>query len=201
MKKKIKDHFQKVDPILFDVIQNQKSFEVIKEIPSKDYFGVLCSAVVGQQLAGKAARAIHSRFVELFSQKRVTSKKVLGITDKDIRDAGLSWGKVRCIKDFAEKVERKEVNLRTLFSLSDEEVIVELTKVKGMGPWTAEMFLMFSLGRDDVFSHGDLGLRRAIEDLYKIKDPSREKVDSITKPWSPYRSWGSRVLWQYLDGK
>ena len=121
------------------------------------------------------------------------------LSDREVREAGTSWAKVGFLKDLAEKTVSKEVPFSKLSDLDDEAVIEELIKVKGIGRWTAEMFLIFSLGRPDVFSHGDLGLRRAIEKLYKLADPSQEDIEAITIKWSPYRSWGSRALWKWYD--
>ena len=103
------------------------------------------------------------------------------------------------LKFIDEKVNSKEVKLNRLKDMTDEEVVEELTKVRGIGPWTAEMFLMFSLGREDIFSFGDVGLRRGMERLYNLSNPSEETIEAITIKWSPYRTWGSRVLWKAAD--
>ncbi len=113
----------------------------------------------------------------------------------------MSWSKVRFVRDLADKVSAKFIQLPQLAQLSNEEVITELTKVKGIGPWTAEMFLMFTLGREDVFSFGDLGLAKAIQKLYNLKQkPTRKQLEKITKKWSPYRTHAALVLWKSLDG-
>lgn len=111
----------------------------------------------------------------------------------------MSWAKARYIRDIAEKMERREVRLSRLHTLGDEEVIAELTKIKGVGRWTAEMFLMFSLGREDVFSFGDLGLRKAMQKLYGMPEFSRKRAESIVIRWSPYRTFASRILWKTSD--
>ena len=124
------------------------------------------------------------------------------IPDQKIRDAGLSWAKVKYLKDLADKVKNKVIHLEKLDTLSNEEVITELTKVKGIGPWTAEMFLMFTLGREDVFSHGDLGLKNAIKKLYGFKkDPTRKQVEKIIARWTPYKTYACRILWKSLEIK
>ncbi|MBI3559512.1 DNA-3-methyladenine glycosylase 2 family protein, partial [Candidatus Gottesmanbacteria bacterium] len=108
--------------------------------------------------------------------------------------------KTRFIRDLAHQVLTKSVQLDQLAQLSDQDVIVELTKVKGIGPWTAEMFLMFTLGREDVFSYGDLGLRKAIKKLYGFKkDPTVKQMDKIVHKWKPFRSFAARILWKSLD--
>lgn len=178
MYKKIKDHFRKSDPILYSIIEKVGTLEELEFRHPDDYFLSLCREIIGQQLADKASSAIFSRFIKLFPNKKVAPKYALKIPDLKMREAGMAWSKVRFIKDLAKKVLDKELKLAELDKLSDELVIAELTKVKRIGPWTAEMFLMFTLGREDVFSHGDLGLRKAIKKLYKFKkEPSRKQVE------------------------
>ena len=159
----------------------------------------LCFEIINQQLSDKAADSIGKRFLTLFPRKQITTRRVRELSDQDIRDAGLSWSKVGFIKNLAEKVESKEIDFKQLPMLDNETAIAELTAIKGIGPWTAEMFLIFSLGREDVFSHGDVGLQRAIKQLYNLQDPSQEDIEGITAKWSPYRSWASLVLWKIVD--
>ena len=166
----------------------------------REYFASLCSEIINQQLASKAASAIEGRFVALFPRRVVTIKHTLSLTEKTLRNVGMSFAKARFIKDLAQKVTQKEVQLDKLQDSEDTTAIQELTKIKGIGPWTAEMFLIFTLGRPDIFSFGDLGLRRAIEKLYQLSDPSREELETITIKWSPYRSFASRILWKVVDG-
>lgn len=169
--------------------------------PSKtaDYFSDLVETIICQQLSDKAGATIFERFVNLFPQQKVTPGGVLALTNEKIRSVGPSWSKVNYIKNLAAQVTKSSLKLNTLHKLNDEEVISQLTKVKGIGRWTAEMFLMFSLGRKDVFSHGDLGLRRAIQRLYKFKHPpSQKKIEKIVAKWSPYRTYACRVLWRSL---
>jgi len=131
----------------------------------------------------------------------VDPKKLLKIKDQKLRDVGMSWGKVRYVKDLAIKHLGGEIDLSKLSSLSNEQVITELTKVKGIGPWTGEMFLMFTLRREDVFSFGDLGLKRGIEKLYNLKEPTVAQIEKIIMPWSPYKTYGSIALWHSLDNR
>ena len=197
--KKILLHFQKVDPVMYTAMREIGPLEEIKPREPREYFSSLCSEIISQQLSSKAAVPIHQRFLSLFPRKKVSTKHLLSIPDEKVRGVGTSWAKVSFLKDLAEKTINKEVPFSKLPNLDDEAVIEELIKVKGIGRWTAEMFLIFSLGRPDVFSHGDLGLRRAIEKLYKLTDPNQEKIEKITGKWSPYRSWGSRTLWKFID--
>ena len=112
----------------------------------------------------------------------------------------MSWAKARYIKNLAQTVTDGTVNLDNIASYDDEGVIAELTKVKGIGPWTAEMFLMFSLARQDIFSLGDLGLRKAIQKLYAFKKkPTDKQIEKLSKKWIPYRTCAARILWRSLD--
>jgi DNA-3-methyladenine glycosylase II len=154
---------------------------------------------VGQQLSGKAARAIYAKFVGLFERNSVEPKQILTLENQVLRDAGLSWAKVSYIKDLAVKVLSQELALETLAEFEDKKVIEALTTVKGVGPWTAEMFLIFTLGRENVFSYGDLGLKRGMESVYGLKDPSIEQMEQIVTPWSPFKSYGSIALWHALE--
>ena len=191
-------HFQTVDPILYEAARKMGPFTLVK---SDDYFMSLCREIIGQQLAGKAAEAIFNRFVGLFPDKKITIEYVLALPDEAIRAIGTSWAKARFIKDAAAKIHTKELDLSMLDGLSNEDVMAQLTKVKGIGPWTAEMFLMFTLARPDIFSHGDLGLFRAMQRLYKFKKASRKKIEQISQKWSPYRTYACLVLWDSLDRK
>jgi len=201
----IKNHFKSVDPVIHRAMQNidfDEWFNPREKRKTKlGYFSALCREIIGQQLAGKAAQAIIDRFINLFEGKRVTPEKVLAFEDGVLREVGMSWAKVKYLKDLSQKTIRDEVELEKLYELPDEAVVYELTKVKGIGPWTAEMLLIFSLGREDVFSFGDLGLRRGIEYLYEIKSPTEAKIKKIVDVWTPYKTYGSIALWHSLDTK
>lgn len=198
--KKILEHFKKVDPILYKAA-------VDADFMKMDFFGdenvnhfeKLCRAIVGQQLSVKAAATIYSRFEELIGKGMVTPEKILAAEEQKMRDAGMSWAKIKYVKDLAQKVLDKELHLESLSVMSDEEIVKELTAVKGIGQWTAEMYMMFTLGRPDIFSVGDLGLRRAMEKLYGLEKPSNEALIEMAKKWSPYRTYACRVLWESLD--
>lgn len=199
MDKKVLVHFQSVDPILFAICKQSKPITLQK---SQDYFSDLVEAIICQQLSDKAGVTIFGRFQKLFPNKKITPEQVLSLTDLVIRNVGPSWSKVRFMKNLAQAVMDGNLNLGALDTHTDEEVIKELTKVKGIGPWTAEMFLMFSLGREDIFSHGDLGLRRAIQKLYHFKkEPTRKQIEKISRTWSPYRTYACRILWRSLEIK
>ena len=191
-------HFQKTDKILYDLMRKVGPIEVIKPRSPDAYFQSLCREIVGQQLNGKVARVIFDRFTKLFPEQNITPERTLKLPDTKIRAAGMAWSKVEAIRDLAKNVVEGEVNLKSLKDLDDEQVMNELVKVKGIGPWTAQMFLMFTLGREDVFSNKDLGLQKAIRKLYKV-EPTPEKLEMITRKWSPYKTYASRVLWKSQD--
>ncbi len=200
MNKKIIAHFKKNDPVLHAIIEKIGQLEKFEIRNSDDYFRSLCGEIISQQLSGKAADTIYARFESLFPKKQVTPKNILKTPNEKLRKAGTSWSKARFIKDLAQKVLDKDLKLHELDKLSDELVIQEVTKVKGVGPWTAEMFLMFTLQRKDVFSHGDLGLRKAIKKLYKFKkEPTKKQIEKIARKWRPYRTYASRILWKSLE--
>ena len=197
MKKKIA-HLKRSDPVLAKVIARIKLGEISTD---RSHFEALVEAIVSQQLSVKAADTIFKRFAALTPGKKFpTPQQILKIPTAKIRKAGLSKMKASFIKDLAKKVLDKTVNLKMIDTWTDQEVVDHLTAVKGIGQWTAEMFLIFSLRRDDVFSYGDLGLRNAIQKLYKMKQPTTlAQAEKITAKWKPYRSLGSRYLWASLD--
>lgn len=196
MDPKVRLHFQTVDPVLFSVIDRIPSFAIQK---STDYFSDLVEAIICQQLSDKAGATIFSRFQTLFPDKQITPKKVLALKDEQIRNAGPSWSKVRYIKNIAQAVV-DGMDLSSFDNLNDQQIMNNLTAIQGIGPWTAEMFLMFTLGREDVFSFGDLGLKRAIKNLYHFKkEPTRKQIEKISNKWSPYRTYACRILWKSLE--
>ena len=167
-----------------------------------DLFRDIVWTITGQQLSSLAANAIFARFQKLFKGKPITPRKILALKEADMRAAGLSGAKVRAIKNVAEVVHKGHLDIKILPTLKDEEVVLELTKVKGVGPWTAQMLLMFSLGRPDVFSLGDLGLRKGIVQLYGFRQlPAEKRLAKLINQWSPYRTYAARVLWKVADKK
>ena len=190
---KIKAHFKQVDPVIY-AIMAEIDFGQWWGRQKPDYFAALCEDIIGQQLSGKAADSIFARLIKLFPGKLITPKRLLKLTDQQIRDVGTSWAKVRSLKDLALQVKTKRINLNKLDQLSDKAAMVELIKIKGIGPWTAEMFLIFTLKRENVFSQGDLGLNKAFKKLYGQRLP-----ETVIRHWSPYKSFGSLALWHSLD--
>jgi DNA-3-methyladenine glycosylase II len=164
-----------------------------------DAYGALLRAIVGQQLSTKAARTIYGRILELFGGRTPPPERLLEAGEGDLRAAGLSGRKVEYVRDLAAHVLSCELELDRLGELSDEEVIAEIVAVRGLGAWTAEMFLIFHLERPDVLSGGDLGIRKAVQIEYGLDEmPSPARVLEIGEPWRPHRSLASLYLWESL---
>lgn len=167
----------------------------------KDYFNHLVGNIIGQQLSGKAANTIYKRVLALCGGE-INAEKILAVSDEALRQAGVSGNKSKYIKNIACAAADKSLDLENLHNYDDEEIIRQLTAIKGIGRWTAEMFLIFSLAREDVFSFGDGGLSSAINKLYgNGAKLSKQEVKTITEKWKPYRSYASLYLWASLDNK
>ncbi|HVZ67295.1 MAG TPA: DNA-3-methyladenine glycosylase [Patescibacteria group bacterium] len=192
-------HLKTSDPILHKIALEMEPFELSIH---PDPFVRLTRSIIGQQLSVKAASTIYSRFELLFSGKNITPALLIKIPDEKMREAGISYQKISYLKDLSLKVLEKEIELDKFLELPSETIIQELVKVKGIGQWTAEMFLMFSLGRPDVFSYGDLGLQNAIKNIYKLPNkPTLVEMEKISSKWSPYRTYASMILWRSLNNQ
>jgi DNA-3-methyladenine glycosylase II len=164
-----------------------------------DAYGALLRAIVGQQLSTKAARTIYGRVLELFGGRTPSPEQLLEAKEEELRACGLSGRKVEYIRDLAAHVISGELELDRLGELADEEAIAEIVAVRGLGVWTAEMFLIFHLERPDVLSGGDLGIRKAVQIEYGLGEmPSPTRVLEIGEPWRPHRSLASLYLWESL---
>jgi len=165
-----------------------------------DAYGSLVRTIVGQQLSTKAARSIYGRLTALFDNRPPTPEELISTDEQLLRACGLSRPKVRYLRDLAERVISGELDLRSLHHVPDEEVIRQITAVKGLGRWSADMFLMFHLGREDVLPVGDLGVRRAAERAYDLPEiPDAETLQDLARPWSPHRTLASFYLWESLE--
>lgn len=164
-----------------------------------DAYGALLRAIVGQQLSTKAARTIYGRVCDLFGGTTPSPEQLLEASEKDLRACGLSGRKVEYIRDLAAHVLSGELELERLGDLADQEVIEEIVAVRGLGQWTAEMFLIFHLERPDVLSGGDLGIRKAVQIEYGLEEmPTPQRVLEIGEAWRPHRSLASLYLWESL---
>lgn len=201
-KKRVVGHFRRQDPVLHGVLAGME-WRMLK--PSEEpsgYFNRLCREIISQQLGSSAARAIVARFRVLFPRGRATPARVLALSEKELRGVGMSWAKARSLRDLAARVQMREIDFYKFAAADDEQVIAELVRVKGIGRWTAEMFLIFTLGREDIFSFGDFALRKSLKSLYgPHKTQTQKSMEKIVDRWSPYRSYASLALWHHADNK
>ncbi len=180
-------------------IDLEKRLERRSEERPPDAYGALLRAIVGQQLSTKAARTIYLRVIDIFGGQTPSPEQLLGVSETELRGAGLSGRKAEYLQDLARHVISGELELERLNELSDEEAIAEIVAVRGLGLWTAEMFLLFHLKRPDVLSGGDLGIRKAIQIEYGLEEmPTPTRVEEIGEPWRPHRSLASLYLWESL---
>lgn len=192
-------HLAKSDKKLEPII---KSSGPCRLKPHKDHYGELVGSIVGQQLSSVAAGAIWRRVLGLFDGNMPTPEQLIKIDDQKLRDAGLSWAKVRYVKDLAQHILDGRLDLGHVSAMPNEQLIEQLTAVKGIGEWSAHMFMMFGLGRLDILPVGDLGVRKAVMNLYGLKelpDPARMITIANKNNWHPYESVASWYLWQSLD--
>jgi DNA-3-methyladenine glycosylase II len=191
-------HLRDADPVLARLIDAVGPIEIALR---RERFAALGRAIIFQQLAGAAARTIHDRFVALFPGRRFPSpRQVLDASSEDLRRVGLSRQKSLYLKDLAAHVENGTLNFHHFSKMDDEEIIVDLTRVHGIGRWTAEMFLMFNLGRPDVLPVDDFGVRNAVRRVYRMrKMPDAKRLRALAERWRPYRSAASWYLWRSGD--
>ena len=193
------------DPLMAELIDRFGRPDDVRAARGRpgDAYGALVRAIVGQQLSTKAARSIYERLEEYFGGHTPTPKELLEADPEEMRAAaGLSRAKVSFLRDLAEHVEDGELLLERLAELPDEEVTEHLTAIKGLGPWTVHMFLIFHLGRPDVLPVGDLGIRRAVQVLHGLAElPTPADLERIAEPWRPHRSLASLYLWRSLDNE
>ena len=192
-------HLRRVDPVLARVIDAVGPCRFTVRDTGSHLDHVL-RAIVYQQLSGSAASTIHGRVVALYGGASPTAAQLLDTPEDSLRAAGLSRQKIGYLKDLAQRVHANDLPIDDLHELDDTAVIEALTRVKGIGRWTAEMFLMFRLGRPDVLPDLDLGIRKAIQRAYRLRRlPNSERVHAIGAAWSPYRTIASWYLWRSLE--
>ena len=192
-------HLRRRDKVLKDIIDEVGPFTLKLKT---DRFGALVSSIISQQISGSAARSIHRRLTELIAPQKISPEALAPLTPVQLRTAGISPQKASYLLDLAQKVQTGEVRLKKLTRLTDAEVVAELIQVKGIGEWTAQMLMMFSLGRLDVFPHNDLGIRTALKNLYGLADlPDKQTSHAIATPWRPYATIASWYCWRSLELK
>ena len=187
------------DPVLADLVRRHGACGLATR-QHPDPFQALVRAIVSQQLSTKAAATIASRFVALFGGTFPTPRQVDKAADAELRAVGLSFQKISYLRDLCRRIQEGSLPLAHLADLGDEEVIAALIEVKGIGRWTAEMFLMFRLQRPDVLPVGDLGILKAVQKHYRLRQlPTPERLHRIGETWRPYRSIACWYLWASLD--
>jgi DNA-3-methyladenine glycosylase II len=192
-------HLKKADPVLASIIARVGPSRFVQRATGS-HLDALVRSIVSQQLSTSAASTIHARLIALVGEANPLPEHWLALNDPDMRAAGLSRQKIAYIRDLARHVQDGELPMGRLHLMSDDEVIESLTKVKGIGVWTAQMFLMFRLGRPDILPVLDLGIRNAFRRAYKLrKDPTAKRMQALAKSWVPYRSVASWYLWQSLE--
>ena len=192
-------HLKKVDPVLGRVIDQVGRYKGWPDSQGS-HFDAIARSIVFQQLSGKAAGTIHGRFQGLYGGRTPLPAELVETSDEKLRGIGLSRQKSAYLKDLAARVVAGDLPVETLHELTDDEIITALTQVKGIGRWTAQMFMMFRLGRPDVLPDLDLGIQKGIQRAYKLRKlPPPERVKKIGAKWAPYRTIASWYLWRLLD--
>jgi DNA-3-methyladenine glycosylase II len=198
---KAASHLSKNDPVLAPVIK-RAGLCTIRPVKSEDYYWELVDAIISQQLSVKAARSIESRFKALYPGNLPTPDQILVTPDEKLRQVGLSGAKVKYVKSLAEHIRNGSLELELLNKLSNLEVSRELTAVKGIGEWTAHMFLMFAMARLDVLAVGDLGIKSGIQKLYNLSSlPAPEEITKLAQvnSWHPYETGDCWYIWHSKD--
>lgn len=187
------------DPVLNKLVKKYGAPTSFKD-RTEFLYEELVESIIGQQLSGKAADTIFKRFLSLYKGSKFPRPEELLKTDVEkLRSAGMSYSKASYIKNIAKAFKYKELDVKKLIKMTDEEIIKELIKIKGVGKWTAEMILIFTFKREDVFSLGDAGLRRAIRNLYKIEKDA--DILKLAEKWKPKRSFACWYLWRSLENR
>ncbi len=187
----------KKDPKFAKIIERVGNYNV--KI-TKNRYQSLVEAIIAQQLSGSAAESILKKFKKLYKSRFPKPIEVMKTSDSKLRSVGLSKMKISYIKDLSKKIEKNELNMRKIATESDEYIIEQLTSVKGIGRWTAEMFLIFSLGRLDVLPVGDLGLKKGIQLMYSYTElPTEKEIEQFAESWKPYRTVATWYLWKSLQ--
>lgn len=193
------EHLRQVDPIMGNLISKAGPFTLKLD---RNRFGMLVRSILSQQISTNAARAIRLRLDELLLPDKVSPEAIAGATDEQLRAVGLSAQKVSYLRDLSSRVLDNRLQLTRIGRLSDEQAIEHLVQVRGIGRWTAQMFLIFSLGRLDIFPHDDLIVRSSIRELYGLAElPDKKTSHEIAASWAPFRSVASWYCWRLIDVK
>jgi DNA-3-methyladenine glycosylase II len=192
-------HLQNADPVLARIIDEAGPC-TLRPHDEGTHFHYLLAAILRQQLAGAAARTIHDRVLAIYGGRSPEPQELLATPDRTLRKAGLSGQKVSYLRDLARRTESGDLPLHTLDVLPDQEIITALVRVKGIGPWTAQMFLMFRLGRPDILPELDFGVRKAMQLAYRLRKlPAPRRMHELAASWAPHRTIGSWYMWRSLE--
>ena len=190
-------HLMKSDPTMKGLIKQVGPFTARAK---RDRFGTLVHSILGQQISVAAASTIRQRLLDAMGDEGLTPQNLMAFEIDELRSLGVSRQKATYALDLAEKVQSGEIDLTSIHRQPDEEAIAELIRVKGIGRWTAQMFLMFSLGRMDILPVDDLGLKNSVRQFYNFEDlPSTDEIQQLAVPWRPYATIASWYLWQALS--
>lgn len=190
------DYLSRRDPLLGELITKYGPCTLI---PEKDYYYNLCKSIISQQISTKVAETISRRFYDLGQGEQITPEKVAQLTDQELRSVGLSRPKITYIRDLTEKIFTGELVIKDFDQLTNVQITEQLLKVKGIGPWTVKMFLIFGLNRLDVLPVEDLGVRKAIQSVYQLaKLPTAQEIEELACCWHPYETLASWYLWRSL---
>ena len=193
------NHLRRVDPVMADVISRVGRC-TLSPRTEWTHFDALVRSIVYQQLSGQAAATIHGRVLKLIGDGDETPSRIVATTHEDFRAAGLSNAKAKYVRNLAEHVLDGSLPVNSLHELSDDEIIQSLIQVKGIGRWSAQMFLMFRLGRPDVLPELDLGIQKGIQKAYRMRKlPTPQQVLKRGAKWAPYRTIGSWYMWRILE--
>ena len=192
-------HLRRADPVMRGVIRRAGPFTMRLH---RNRFRALVFSILGQQISGKAAASIRARLIDFLKPDAPSPESIARLTPEQLRSVGVSSQKAGYLLDLSQRCVRGDLQLNRVSRMTDEKVIETLVQVKGIGLWTAQMFLLFSLGRPDVFPYDDLGVRVAIRNLYGLAElPNREVGHKIAAPWRPYASIASWYCWRSLEFK
>jgi DNA-3-methyladenine glycosylase II len=190
------------DKVMADLVRRQDPLKLVRR---KNFFHHLCASIMSQQLSAKVAAVIHQRYLDLYDGKEPEPQHVLDTPHEKLRGIGLSNAKASYIQNIARFALDQGLDGKTMGKMNNDELIEYLTQIKGVGRWTVEMQLMFTLGREDVFAVDDLGIQNAIIALYKIKVTDKKKIKQkmlkISESWSPYRTYACMHLWRWKDSQ
>ena len=186
--------------------QDSKMEKLVKDYgipdfePQDDYFKSLMRSIVFQQLSGKVAKIIYQRLTSLLPSNKIIPSEVLTLTNEEMRQVGLSSQKINYIKNLANYFDTNLFNSNKVEKMSNEEISKELIQIKGIGQWTVDMFLMFTLNRSDVMPYSDLGIQKGMKTLFNLdKLPTKEKMEALSIKWKPYRTIACWYLWKIVD--